>query len=89
MLIIISFLVFGIMLGFLLRRRESLVQISKKLTDWTICLFLFFFGLSVGGNKEIIDNFTAVGMVSLILAIGGISGSIFFSYFVYKYLPGK
>ena len=80
---------FGIMLGFLLKKKDGLVQISKKLTDWTICLFLFFFGLSVGGNKEIIDNFTAVGMVSLVLAVGGISGSILFSYFVYKYLPGK
>lgn len=86
MLTIISFLVFGIILGFLLKRKKALIQASKKLTDWTICLFLFFFGLSAGGNKAIMNNFTTVGIVSLALAIGGILGSVFLSYFVYKYL---
>ncbi len=89
MLIIISFLIFGIILGFLLKRKKILIQTSKKLTDWTICLFLFFFGLSIGGNKAIINNFTTVGITSLVLAVGGIFGSIFLSYFVGKYLFEK
>lgn len=85
MLVIILFLISGIFLGFLLKENKNIIQLSEKLTNWSIYLFLFFFGLSVGSNKTITNNFVTLGVQALILAIGGIVGSVFFSYFFYKY----
>lgn len=85
MLTIILFLIFGIILGVLLKEKKGIIQISEKLTNFSIYLFLFLFGLSVGSNKTIINNFATLGKEALILAIGGVLGSIFISLFVYQY----
>lgn len=86
MLSIIFCLILGILLGFLTREKRKILQISEKLADGIIYLFLFFFGLLIGSNKIIIENFLKLGIQSLVLAIGGISGSVFISFLLFKFL---
>lgn len=83
---IIFCLILGILIGLLFKEKQAIVQISEKLSDWVIYLFLFFFGLLIGNNKVIVENFLKLGIQSLILAVGGIVGSVVLSFFLFKFL---
>lgn len=84
MLLLLSVMFFGILLGYLLRKRkiEKTVDI---LTTIAIYGLLFFIGISVGANETIINNFDKIGLNALILTIAAVVGTIFVSFFVYKW----
>lgn len=74
----------GIAAGVLIRNINSAKKAVEKLIDLSICVLLFFMGLSIGFNDEIISNISNIGIDALLLTIGGILGSSAFSYLVYK-----
>ena len=85
MLKIIAFLALGILLGRVLRRREIVPRIADRLMTLTIYAFLFFLGITVGVNEQIIANLPHLGLKALIIAIVAIAGSIIASYPVYHF----
>ena len=84
MLVVILFLFSGILIGSLLKSKETVIKITDKLIEWFIYIFLFFLGISVGANEEIAMNFLKLGVQAVILTVGAISGSVLASYFIYK-----
>ncbi|MCK4321343.1 LysO family transporter [candidate division WOR-3 bacterium] len=84
MLVVILFLFLGILIGSLLKSKEAVINMTDKLIEWFIYIFLFFLGISVGANEEIAMNFLKLGIQALILTAGAIIGSVIASYFVYK-----
>lgn len=74
----------GIVLGFIFRKKKSLITAADKLAGWSIYLLLFLLGLSIGNNQMIINNFARIGFNSIILTLSGISGSVILSFFAYK-----
>lgn len=74
----------GIILGFIFRKKRSLITAADKLAGWSIYLLLFLLGLSVGNNEMVINNFAQIGLNSIIITLSGISGSIFLSFFAYN-----
>ena len=83
MVIGISLLIFGVIIGFLLNKKKKLIKIFGRLTDLSIFLLLFFLGVSVGMNREIISNFQNIGLQSFLITIAATAGSVLISYFVY------
>jgi uncharacterized membrane protein YbjE (DUF340 family) len=75
----------GIFIGFLFKKKRSLINAADQLAGLSIYLLLFLLGLSIGNNEIIIKNFARIGLTSVILTISGITGSVFFSYITYKY----
>ena len=73
----------GVALGYLFRRKAILQKLSKPI-NYTIYLLLFFLGISVGGNKEIISNLPSLGSQALLLAFAGTSGSVLAAWIVYR-----
>jgi len=84
MFLVIGLLVAGIILGVLLRERKKSIKVFAKLTDGTIFLLLFFLGVSVGRNEQVINNFQKIGLQSFVITILATLGSILASYLVYK-----
>ncbi|MGM0498101.1 MAG: LysO family transporter [Bacteroidota bacterium] len=80
----IALLIAGIILGVFIRDYKAIIKIFSRLTDGSIFLLLFFLGISVGMNEQIITNFQKIGLQSFIITILATMGSIFVSYFVYK-----
>jgi len=72
----------GILLGFLSHKNKKIISLVDILTNWSIYLFLFLLGNSVGINEEIIKNFPKLGRYAFILSIGAVTGSIAVTYFV-------
>lgn len=78
------FLASGAFLGILLRKQKHWRPYIDKSISLMIWALLFFLGISVGRNQEIINNIQLIGWKALVLTIGGIVGSIACSYLVYR-----
>ena len=74
----------GIFSGFIFRKKKSFITFADKSAGWSIYILLFLLGLSVGNNKEVINNFTNIGFNSIIITLSGVSGSIILSFIIYK-----
>lgn len=79
----------GIVLGFIFRKRRTLITAADKLAGWSIYLLLFLLGLSIGNNELIINNFVQIGFNSIMLTLSGISGSVILSFLAYKFFFKK
>ncbi len=86
---ILFIMIAGILTGFIFKKKRSLITAADKLAGWSIYLLLFLLGLSIGNNQMIINNFATIGLTSVILTLSGISGSVFFSFIIYKFLFKK
>lgn len=76
MVIVIVLLVAGIFTGYLLRNRKQLIRISSRLTDAAIFLLLFFLGVSVGMNEQVVSNFRSIGLQAFLLTVLATLGSV-------------
>jgi uncharacterized membrane protein YbjE (DUF340 family) len=76
---IIAALASGIVVGLFLFPR-SLLQYTGLITDIGLCALLFFVGIDIGRNKNIINQIKACGLkillIPLMIALGSITGSI-------------
>ena len=81
--IVIALLVAGILLGYLLRNKRRFLVLSARLTDGAIFLLLFFLGVSVGMNEEVVSNFQNIGLQAFLLTVLGTQGSVVVSWLFY------
>ena len=81
MFIVIGLMFLGAILGYLFLG-EAMLQKLEKPVNYTIYLLLFFLGISVGGNSEIIKNLPSLGGQAFLLALAGILGSVVASIMV-------
>lgn len=73
----------GIGVGYLLRRREWVEWLYKGIA-YTIWLLLFFFGLQVGANEQVVANLDTLGLKALAISLSGVLGSCCFAWIVYR-----
>ncbi|HAR37972.1 MAG TPA: DUF340 domain-containing protein [Porphyromonadaceae bacterium] len=73
----------GIAVGYLARKR-TVMKYTGSLLSVAIMLLLFFLGLSVGSNEQVVNNFTSIGLDAFLLTVGGTAGSLFCAKWVYK-----
>ncbi len=78
----------GIALGYLLRR-QGWVEWLYKGISYTIWLLLFFFGLQVGANEQVVANLDTLGLKALAISLSGVLGSCCFAWIVYRFLFSK
>ncbi len=84
--VVLGFLVAGAFVGYLLRaRKKKVLRYADKLMMWTIYLFLFILGLSVGINEEIVRNLGTLGIKALILTLGALVGSAVAAFILYTF----
>ena len=74
MFTIIGLMLTGILLGYLLRKRD-LKKIHQIIT-LLIWLLLFILGIEVGSNEQIIKGLHTIGHAPGILTLGGTLGSV-------------
>lgn len=66
----------GTGVGYLLRRREKVVQVIDRALWGVIFLLLFLLGYSVGRNPEVMASLATLGWYALLMALGSILGSV-------------
>lgn len=76
MVFIFAAILAGTGVGYLLRRREKVIQTMDRALWGVIFLLLFLLGFSVGRNPEVMASLTTLGWYALLMALGSILGSV-------------
>ena len=84
MFIIIGLMLTGMLLGYLLRKRD-LKKIHQIIT-LLIWLLLFILGIDVGSNEQIIKGLHTIGLEAVILTLGGTLGSVIAAWALWRAL---
>ena len=87
MFTIIGLMLTGMLLGYLLRKR-NLHRIHTVITV-LIWARLFILGIEVGGNEQIIQGLHTIGIEAVILTLGGTLGSVVAAWALWKALYKK
>lgn len=75
----------GIAIGYLVRKSNK-VSILPKSISYTIYMLLFFFGLQVGANEQVVKNLDTLGLQALVISVAGVLGSCIAAWIVYKFV---
>lgn len=82
---VLSVMTLGIITGIFLRSKKIWIKRLNKSVLWIIFVLLFFMGISVGGNPQIMENLDTIGLRGLQLAIVAVLGSSLLSWLVYHF----
>ena len=82
MFTIIGLMLTGMLLGYLLRKRD-LKKIHPIIT-LLIWLLLFILGIEVGSNEEIIRGLHTIGYEAVVLTLGGTLGSVIAAWALWR-----
>ena len=86
MLTVIIIMTAGIVTGYFFRKKDKIIKVLNKSLLWIIFLLLFFMGVSVGSNNEVMNNLNTIGVRGLQLAIVTILGSVTLSWVLYQFV---
>lgn len=84
MFTVLGIMITGILTGYLLRHKVF-IRKTGKLISATIILLLFLLGITVGANKEIIENISELGLQAFAISGASVLGSIGCAWIVYHY----
>lgn len=87
MFTIIGLMLTGMLLGYLLHKRD--LQKIHRLITVLIWLLLFILGIEVGSNEQIIRGLHTIGLEALILTLGGTLGSVVAAWALWRLLYPK
>ena len=83
MIIVISLMVCGIILGYAFIERN--LKFVQKLINYAIFLLLFLLGITVGANGEVMNNLDSIGLEALLITLAAITGSVLCAWGVYHF----
>ena len=89
MLSIFFFILSGVAVGYLSRNRTQLKHVGS-IINIIIIVLLFFLGIAVGANKQIVESFASIGFDAFAIASAATLGSILCAWFVfYRFFKNK
>ena len=87
MLKVVVIMFCGIAVGFLLRKRQ--LRVVPHAVTVLIWLLLFFLGVEVGENPQVINGIRDLGIEALWLAFSGIAGTVLFSWALWRWVNAR
>ena len=87
MLKFVAIILSGMAVGFCLRKRQ--LRIVPHLVTVLIWLLLFFLGIEVGENPQVIEGIMTLGAEALWLSLAGLAGTVLFSWALWKWVTSK
>ena len=87
MLKVVAIMLSGMAVGFLLRKRR--LRVVPHLVTVLIWALLFFLGVEVGENPQVINGISSLGLEALWLSLAGIAGTILFSWALWRWISSS
>ncbi len=87
MFTVISFMLGGVVIGALLRKRDC--SWTSKAITVLIWLLLFLLGVEVGGNTKIIAALPVLGLDALTISVASILGSCVCAWLLWRYIQKR
>lgn len=82
MLLVVAIMLSGVLVGYLFKAKE--LKFLSKIIMTAIYLLLFFLGVTVGSNPDIMNNLTTIGVDGITIAVVSVLGSSLAALFVYN-----
>jgi len=70
------FLAIGVMVGFFVRKKQLILAWNNKITNVAIYALLFFLGIGIGTNDDLLRNLPVLGVKALYLTVFALLGSV-------------
>ena len=83
MIIVISLMICGIILGYAFKERN--LKFVQKLINYAIILLLFLLGITVGANGDVMNNLDSIGSDALLITLAAVTGSVLCAWGVYRF----
>ena len=83
MLNIILIILSGIVTGYAVRKIPQVKYVGFVIS-LIIMLLLFFLGISVGSNEQVVTKFSTIGLDALIITFGTTLGAVLCAWLVYS-----
>lgn len=77
-------ILFGTMLCGYLLRKKRMPELPDKVMSYLVWGLLFLFGISIGGNKELVGELHSFGAVALVVAVATVAGSVIGGWMLWK-----
>ena len=87
MLKFVAIILSGMAIGFLLRKRQ--LRLLPHLVTVLIWLLLFFLGVEVGENPQVINGISHLGVEALWLSFAGLVGTVAFSWALWRWVSRR
>ena len=87
MFIVLSTMLAGILVGYLLRNKK--IRFFQGLIITLIWLLLFLLGLEIGANEQVVSQFGKLGLEAFIIAAAGTLGSVLAAKLLWKFIEKK
>ena len=87
MLKFVAIILSGMAVGFFLRKRQ--LRIMPHAVTVLIWLLLFFLGVEVGENPQVIEGITTLGLEALWLSLAGMAGTTLFSWALWRWVSHR
>ena len=87
MFTVISFMLCGVVIGALLRKRDC--SWTSKAITVLIWLLLFLLGVEVGGNTKIIAALPVLGLDAFAISVASTIGSCVCAWLLWKYIQKR
>lgn len=87
MLKVVAIMLSGMAVGFLMRKRR--LRVVPHAVTVLIWLLLFFLGVEMGENPQVVGGIRDLGLEALWLAMAGIAGTVLFSWALWKWVSRK
>ena len=87
MLKVVAIMLCGMAVGVLMRKRR--LRIVPHAVTVLIWLLLFFLGVEVGENPQVVGGIRQLGLEALWLALMGIGGTVLFSWLLWRWTSGR
>ena len=87
MLKVVAIMLSGMAVGFLMRKRR--LRVVPHAVTVLIWLLLFFLGVEVGENPQVVGGIRDLGLEAIWLAMTGIAGTVLFSWALWKWVSRK
>ena len=87
MLIVVSLMLCGIAVGYMLRNKNT--RIVSRIITVLIWLLLFLLGIEVGSNPRIVMGMQTLGIEAMLLTIGGAVGTTLCAWLLWIYVSRK
>ncbi len=84
MFFIIGLIIGSVPIGYFLRKNSHAVNFTNRALVFVIYALLFFIGLGLGSNEELLLRLSKLGVQGIVIGVLSALGSVFAVCFVFK-----
>lgn len=78
-------ILFGMMLCGYMLRKVRMPELPDRFMSYMVWALLFLFGISIGGNKELVSKLHSFGAVALAVAVATVCGSVIGGWLLWEF----